>query len=196
NCPQYSGFSCSLRNEQMTFDSTIILNSFAPNPFFSIPTQGAFPPTGETPPLRVNLPNQNPDRATPPAGDRANENQCDTIFSAAATTCIGTALITPGAVEFYIPNGGCLNAQPSADNFLFSGYQYNWLMVYEPGLAYPPANTCGNVLAAQADSAWVGLIYMPAAALTVQKQASFRTEATGGLLADTITFFGQMPTII
>jgi hypothetical protein len=84
----------------------------------------------------------------------------------------------------------------SADNFLFSGYQYDWLMVYEPGQPYPPANTCSNLLAAQADSAWVGVIYVPAAALTVQKAASFRTEATGGLVADTITFQGQMPTII
>jgi hypothetical protein len=109
---------------------------------------------------------------------------------------VGTALITPGAVEFYIPSGGCLNATASADNFLFSGYQYDWLMVYEPGQSYPPANTCSNLLAAQVDSAWVGLIYTPSAALTVQKAASFRTEATGGLVADTITFAGQMPTII
>ena len=195
-CPAFSGFSCSLRNETALFDSTIIPNSFAPNPFVSVPVLGAYPPAGETPPLRVNLPNQNPDRAAPPAGDRANENQCDTIGSALATTCVGTALITPGAVEFYIPSGGCLNATTSADNFVFSGYQYDWLMVYEPGSAYPPANTCSNLLAAQADSAWVGVIYTPSAALTVQKAASFRTEATGGLVADTITFAGQMPTII
>ncbi len=195
-CPAFSGFSCSLRNETAIFDSTIIPNSFAPNPFVSIPVLGAYPPVGETPPLRVNLPNQNPDRAAPPGGDRANENQCDTIISATATACVGTALITPGAVEFYIPSGGCMNATTSADNFLFSGYQYDWLMVYEPGQSYPPANTCSNLLAAQADSAWVGLIYTPSAALTVQKAASFRTEATGGLVADTITFAGQMPTII
>jgi Putative Flp pilus-assembly TadE/G-like len=194
-CPQVSGLTCSLRNETAIFDSTIIPNSFTPNPFVSLPILGAPPPAGESPPLRVNLPNQNPDRGSPPAGDRANENQCDTIVGA-LTTCLGTALITPGAVEFYIPSGGCLNATTSADNFLFSGYQYDWLMVYEPGQAYPPANTCSNLLAAQADSAWVGLIYTPSAALTVQKAASFRTEATGGLLADTITFSGQMPTII
>ena len=69
-------------------------------------------------------------------------------------------------------------------------------MVYENGASYPPANTCSNVLGAQADSAWVGLMYMPSAGLTVNKAATFRTEATGGLLANTITFSGQMPTII
>jgi Putative Flp pilus-assembly TadE/G-like len=196
-CPAVSGPGCSLRNETAIFDSTILSLGFAPNPFVSPGVLGAYPPAGETPPLRVNLPNQNPDRATPPAGDRANENQCDTILGATPTTCVGTALITPGAVEFYIPSGGCLNATTSADNFLFSGYQYDWIMVYEPGQSYPPANTCTtNLLGAEADSAWVGLIYMPAATLTVQKAASFRTEATGGLVADMITFSGQLPTII
>jgi hypothetical protein len=196
-CPSFSGTTCSLGHETALFDSTILPVSpipFNPNPFVSLPVSGAYPPAGETPPLRVNLPNQNPDRAAPPGGDRANENQCDTV-GGAATTCPGA--ITPGAVEFYIPSGGCLNATTSADNFLFSGYQYDWIMVYEPGQSYPPANTCTtNLLGAEADSAWVGLMYMPAATLTVQKAASFRTEATGGLLADMITFTGQLPTII
>jgi Flp pilus assembly protein TadG len=195
-CPAFSGFTCSLRNETAIFDSTILPQvpiPFAPNPFIGPGFLGAYPPAGETPPLRVNLPNQNPDRGSPPAGDRANENQCDTI-GGAATTCPGA--VTPGAVEFYIPSGGCLNATTLADNFLFSGYQYDWIMVYEPGQSYPPANTCSNLMGAKADSAWVGLIYTPGAALTVQKAATFRTEATGGLLADTISFTGQLPTII
>ena len=193
SCPAFSGITCSLGHESAIFDSTILSLAFAPNPFVGPGVLGAYPPAGETPPLRVNLPNQNPDRAAPPGGDRANENQCDTI-GGAATSCAGA--VTPGAVEFYIPSGGCLNATSSADNFLFSGYQYDWIMVYEPGQSYPPANTCSNLLAAEADSAWVGLIYTPSAALTVQKAASFRTEATGGLLADTIIFTGQLPTII
>ncbi|MEO8744029.1 MAG: pilus assembly protein TadG-related protein [Candidatus Dormiibacterota bacterium] len=193
-CPAFSGSTCSLGNETAVFDSTLLSAVFAPNPFVLLPVLGAYPPASETPPLRINLPNQNPDRAAPPAGDRANENQCDTIVGA-ATTCPGA--ITPGAVEFLIPNGGCLNATTSADNFLFSGYQYNWIMVYEPGASYPPANACiNNVLGAEVDSAWVGLIYMPSAGLTVNKAATFRTEATGGLMAKTITFSGQMPTII
>jgi hypothetical protein len=145
SCPAFSGFSCSLRSETAVFDSTILAAGFAPNPFVSLPVLGAYPPAAETPPLRVNLPNQNPDRGTPPAGDRANENQCDTI-GGAATTCPG--VITPGAVEFYIPSGGCLNATTSADNFLFSGNQYDWIMVYEPGQSYPPAS-CLRSSAAQ-----------------------------------------------
>jgi Tfp pilus assembly protein PilV len=192
-CPTFGGPGCSLGSEAAVFDVTILGSAFAPNPLAAPGVLGAYPPGGETPPLRVNLPNQNPDRATPPAGDRANENQCDTI-GGAATTCPGS--ITPGAVTFYIPSGGCLNATTSGDNFVFSGYQYDWIMVYEPGAANPPANTCSNMLGAEADSAWVGLMYTPSAALNVQKAATFRTEATGGLMADRVTFTGQLPTII
>jgi len=192
-CPAFSGTTCSLGNESAIFDAPVLGGGFAPNALAAPGVLGAYPPSGETPPLRVNLPNQNPDRATPPAGDRANENQCSTVVGAAATC---PAPITPGAVEFYIPSTGCMNATTSGDNFLFSGYQYNWVMVFEPGAGNPPANTCSNMLGAAADSAWVGLIYMPSASLNVSKAATFRTEATGGLLADTISFTGQLPTII
>jgi hypothetical protein len=192
-CPAFSGTTCSLGNESAIFDGSVLGSGFAPNCVATPPVIGACPPSGETPPLRVNLPNQNPDRAAPLAGDRANENQCSTIVGA-ATTCPGP--ITPGAVEFYIPSGGCLNATTSGDNFLFSGYQYNWIQLYEPGAADPSPNTCSNMLGAAADSAWVGLMYTPMASLTVSKAATFRTEATGGLMADTISFSGQLPTII
>jgi hypothetical protein len=192
-CPAFSGTTCSLGYVTAVFDSTLLGSGFAPNATAAPGVPGAYPPSGETAPLRTNLPNQNPDRAVPPAGDRANENQCATI-NGAAMTCPGP--VTPGAVEFYIPSTGCLNATTGADNFLFSGYQYDWIMLYEPGAANAPANTCANVLGAQADSAWVGLIYTPSASLNVTKAATFRTEATGGIIADTISFTGQLPTII
>lgn len=192
-CPAFTGTTCSLGVASGVFDGSLIGNGFAPSSTASPGTPGAYPPSGETAPLRINLPNQNPDRATPPAGDRANENQCTTTNGAAAL-CPGP--ITPGAVEFYFPSGACLNATTGADNFLFTGYQYDWIMVYEPGQGYPPANYCSNVLGAAADSAWVGLIYVPSASLNVTKAATFRTEATGGLMADTLSFTGQLPTII
>jgi hypothetical protein len=192
-CPAFSGTACSLGFVSGVFDSTLLGLAFTPSSSVSPGMPGAYPPSGETAPLRSNLPNQNPDRAVPPAGDRANENQCSTTVGA-AVACPGA--VTAGAVEFYIPSTGCLNATSSADNFLFSGYQYNWIMVYEPGAANPPANQCSNVLGAAADSAWVGLIYMPSASLNVTKAATFRTEATGGIIAGTLSFTGQLPTII
>lgn len=192
-CPVYSGPGCSLGNETIALDATNLGPPFAPNPLALPGVTGSFPPASETAPLKNNLANDNPDRATPPAGDRANENQCDTV-GGALTTCPGA--ITPGAAEFYIPSGGCINATSSGDNFVFSGYQYNWMLVYEPGAGSPPANTCSNLLGAKRDSAFIGLIYTPSAAITIQKASTFRTDEVGGLIADTITFTGQLPTIL
>jgi hypothetical protein len=70
------------------------------------------------------------------------------------------------------------------------------MAVYEPGNRYPPANTCSNMLGAASDSAFIGLIYTPTASISVQKSSTFRTDESGGLIADTLTFSGQLPTII
>ncbi len=185
-CPVFSGGGCSLGNETAVFNGLLL----AGNPSFTaLPgTPNAYPPAGETAPLRSNLPNENANRAAPPAGDRANENQCQTV-ARALTTCPGP--ITPGAVAFVIPNGGCLNDTTSGDNVIFSGYQYNWMVIYEP-----PTNSCSNFMGAASDSAFIGLIYMPSAALTMRKAATFRTDEMGGIIASTLTFSGQLPTLL
>lgn len=184
---------CSLGDEDQTFDNTVLGASFAPNAFALPGTLGSYPPDGETSPTNPGLPNETPNRAVPPAGDRADENQCDTV-GGALTTCPGA--ITPGAVAYYIPNGSCLTDPNGGDNYVFSGYQFNWMAIYEPGLgAAETANTCSNVMGASTASAYIGLVYMPAAALTVPTSSGFRTDATGGVIADTITFTGQLPTM-
>ncbi|MHB8588225.1 MAG: pilus assembly protein TadG-related protein [Candidatus Dormibacteraceae bacterium] len=185
--------TCSLGTETAVFDATLLGLLFAPNALAAPGVVGSYPPSSETVPLRSNLPNENANRAAPPAGDRANENQCDTL-AGAPSTC--PAAITPGAVVFYVPGGGCLNDTSAGDDYLFSGYQYNWMVLYEPGAANPPANTCTNILGAATDSAFIGLIYTPSAAIRVQKASSFKTDEGGGVIADTLTFGGQLPTII
>ncbi len=192
-CPAFSGSSCSLGYESIALDNNDLGPPFAPNSLAAPGVVGSYPPDGETAPLRSNLPNENANRAAPPHGDRANENQCDTA-AAALTTCPGP--VTPGAVAYVIPSGGCLNDTNTGDNVVFSGYQYNWMALYEPGNAYPPANTCSNFLGAATDSAFIGFIYTPAAAITVSKASTFRTDEDGGVMAYTLTFSGQMPTII
>jgi len=189
-CPVYSGGGCSLGNEGTVIDSTDLI---VPSALAPPDTLGAYPPAPESAPLRSNLPNENADRAAPPGGDRANENHCDAV-GGTLVTCPGA--VTPGAVSFYIPAGGCLNAQSGGDDYFYGGYQYNWIVVYEPGSGNPPANTCSNSMAAAVDSAFIGYVYMPSASLTITKASTFRTDESGGLLADTITFTGQMPTII
>ena len=191
-CPVYSGGGCSLGNESAVFDGTVLSLLFAPNPLAAPGVLGSYPPSGEESPVAGKPVNQNPDRGVPPAGDRANENQCDTAGGALAN-CPGP--ITPGAVAYYIPAGGCVNDTSNGDNFVFSGYQYNWIVIYEPGTANPPANSCSNSMDAASNSAYVGLVYAPSAAIDIPTKLGFRIEATGGIIADTILFSGALPTI-
>jgi hypothetical protein len=84
----------------------------------------------------------------------------------------------------------------NGDNFIFSGYQYNWIVLFEPGQAYPPANTCSNLLDAASNSALIGLFYTPSAAVNIPTRAAVRTEHTGGFIADTISFTGTLPLVV
>ena len=192
-CPDFTvGGPCSLGNESKNFDSTL-LSALSPNPLAAPGVIGAYPPDSETAPLGSRQVNQNPDRAASPHGDRANENQCDATGGAPATC---PSPVTPGAVSFYIPSG-CLTDTNNGDNFIFGGYQYNWIAVYEPGRAYPPANTCPtNLLDAASNSAYVGLLYTPSAGISLPTRVAFRTEATGGIIADTISISGQLPLVV
>ncbi|HEX3509372.1 MAG TPA: TadE/TadG family type IV pilus assembly protein [Candidatus Dormibacteraeota bacterium] len=193
SCPLFTGSGCTLGHESAIIDDNDIIGAFAPNAAAAWGTYGSYPPSPETSPLGGNLPNENAERVAPPAGDKANENECLTVGGAQASC---PSAITPGAVSYVIPNGACLTDTSAGDTYVFSGYQYDWLLVYEPGLAYPPANSCSNTMGAATDTAFIGLIYMPAAAVTIQKATAFRTDETGGVIANTISFTGQLPTII
>jgi hypothetical protein len=188
-----TGGTCSLNTTTLNAPAIILPSVPSPDPIKPPGTSGAYPPDPETAPLQSSLPNQNADRATAPAGDRANENHCQTI-AAALTTCPGP--ITPGAVVFYVPNGSCLNNTNAGDNFVFSGYQYDWIVTYEPGAANPPANMCTNVMGAAGNTAFIGLVYLPSAILSVPSNAGFRGRATGGVMADKINFTSLLPTIV
>jgi len=193
-CPSFSSSpNCSLGFETAIFDSNLLPFGFMPSCSVMPGFPTSCPPSGETVPLRSNLPNENASRAAPLAGDRANENACQTVGRALA---LCPDAITPGAVAFVIPNGGCVNDTNNGDVRVFSGYQYNWMALYEPGASNPPANTCSNFLGAATDSAFIGLVYAPAAAITVNKASAFRTDENGGLIAYTLTFSSQLPTII
>jgi hypothetical protein len=98
-------------------------------------------------------------------------------------------------VVYYIPTGSCLTDPNGGDNYIYSGYQYNWISIYEPGVGNPPANTCSNTMGATTQSAYIGLVYVPAATMNIPTSSGFRNDATGGVIADKITFSGQLPTI-
>jgi putative Flp pilus-assembly TadE/G-like protein len=185
-CPLPTGGGCSLGNESIRLDNTVLTSTFTPNAGAAPGTTGAYPPDGERAPLAAGLPNQNPSRGVGSAGDRANENNCKTVGNVLATC---PAAITPGAVELYFPTGGCF-ANNSGDNYIFSGYQYNWVSVYEP-----PANTCTNTLGASSNSAYIGLFYAPGANVNINSPNVFDSSGTGGVMAGAVTFTGTLPSI-
>ena len=185
-CPIYTGLGCSLGNEQILL-SAQLASPWAPNAAAAPGTTGAYPPDPETAPLAAGLPNQNPPRGAGAAGDRANENGCESI-GGAYQACPGA--ITPGAVELNYPAGSCLTTNNGGDIYVFSGYQYNWVSVYQP-----PANVCTDTLGAASNSAFVGLVFAPAAAINVTSAYAFEAAGVGGVIAASLSFSGSLPTI-
>jgi hypothetical protein len=51
-------------------------------------------------------------------------------------------------------------------------------------------------MGAATDSAFIGLVYAPAASISISKASTFRTDESGGVIADTLSFGGQLPAII
>jgi hypothetical protein len=185
-CPAFNGNGCTLGHESITLDGTQ-LGPFPPNPLAAPGAVGSLPPTGQSVPLAAGLPNQNPPRLSGSSGDRANENNCESTGGVYGS-CPGP--VTPGAVVFYMPAGSCLSTGSGGDTYVFSGYQYNWLAVYSP-----PANGCALNLGGHGNSAYVGLVYAPAATVSVPSFYSFEAAAVGGLIGRLVTFSGTMPTI-
>ena len=185
-CPLPIGGGCSLGNESIRLDSNLLSSTFTPNPAAPPGTSTAYPPDSERSALAFGLPNQNTSRGAGSAGDRANENDCKTVGNAYATC---PAAITPGAVELYFPAGSCLTVT-SGDNYVFSGYQYNWVSVYEPA-----ANSCTNSLGASSNSAYIGLFYSPGATVNVTSPYVWEVAATAGVMAGAVNFSGTLPTI-
>jgi len=100
--------------------------------------------------------------AYPPytGGDVANENYC--VISpnpGDPNQPCTTAKVTPGAVQFYFPNGSCLDQNGNGSTHVFSGEQYNWIVIYQV-----PANSCSyQKLNGNALTQYIGTIYSPAA---------------------------------
>jgi len=184
-CPSVTG-GCSLGFVTKILDVEIA-PPWAPNSGAAPGTPGAYPPDSERAPLAPALPNQNPATGAGATGDRANENNCKSI-AGAFVSCPGP--VTPGAVALYFPAGGCLTTGNGADTYLFSGYQYNWLSLYEP-----PANTCTNFVGAESNSAFIGLMYTPGATLWVSSPNMSQAAGVGGMLAASFLFTGSLPSI-
>jgi len=75
-CPLFTGNGCTLGHETAFLDDKDIPNGFTPNAAAAPGAFASYPPSGETQPIGGNLPNENANRAAPPAGDRAVRHGC------------------------------------------------------------------------------------------------------------------------
>ena len=151
----------------------IAYNSLSPNNlcFAQTRTQLCQTPDDETAPQcfancppAASVPESNPPMALeyPPytGGDIANENYCVVSPNPGnpGAPCT-TAKVTPGAVQFYFPAGACLDQNGNGTTMVFSGEQYNWIVIYQA-----PANNCSyQKLNGNAETQYIGTIYSPAA---------------------------------
>jgi hypothetical protein len=92
-----------------------------------------------------------------------NENYCmdSPNPGASSAPCQGTQ-ITPGAVQFYFPNGSCMTQNAQGATYVFGGKQYNWIVLY-----FAPANTCANKLNGGSATQYIGTLYSPGASWTI-----------------------------
>ena len=118
-------------------------------------------------------------------GDIANENYC--VISPnpgdPSAPC-ATAKVTPGAVQFYFPNGSCMDQNAQGATYVFSGEQYNWIVIYQV-----PGSACANKLNGGASTQYIGTIYTPSAGWTIN--GGNRSPLAGQVIAYTAKVTGS-----
>ena len=139
-----------------------------------------------------------PFTAVPPAGDRANENQC-VNSSGVAVACplkLNPAYMTPGAVVLYLPGAAscvaALNMNGGGDLYIFSGQQYRRILLFEPGRAQTSTpNTCANTVNGGGLTSLIGILYLPAGDMTITGTSRYQSTITGGIITWTATINGN-----
>jgi hypothetical protein len=141
-------------------------------------------------PLAVGLPNAGPLPGTPPNGDLANEGHCVDTSTGNNVAC--PASWTPGAVVFFIPSGGCLDLHGKGDIYLFSGYQLQRVVLYEPGPEQSATpNACStNLVNGNGFTSLIGIFYMPAAGVTINGNSAYQATIAGGVISWTAGVIG------
>ena len=148
------------------------------------------PPDQQRLPLAGGLPNTNPAAGSPPRGDLANEGHCVDPTTGNGAAC--PAAWTPGAIVLYFPSGGCLDLHGGADSYVFSGYQYNRNLIFEPGPEQSSTpNTCSNTINGHGFTSLIGIVYAPAAGVQINGSNSYQATIAGGVIAWTATITGN-----
>src|SRR5205807_4348770 len=130
----------------------------APQCFVSCPAPAGVPQDNNAMALEYGPTNK--------GGDVANENYCQqtpTSGGDPAAPC-GTAKITPGAVQFWFPGGSCLDQRGNGSTHVFSGEQYNWIVIYEkPTTVATSCTQNSQKLNGSSLTQYIGTIYSPTA---------------------------------
>jgi Flp pilus assembly protein TadG len=155
------------------------------------------PPDWERPPLCVStsgclLPNSVPLAGTPPHGDLGNENHC--VDPATGNNAPCPTGWTPGAVVLLMGGAAspCISLNGGEDIYIFSGYQYQRSVLYEPGPEQSSQpNTCANNKINGAGlTSLIGVIYMPAANVQINGNSQYQATIAGGVVAWTASMVG------
>jgi len=155
----------------------------------SCPSGQPSPPDGQRLPLAASLPNTNPAAGVPPRGDIANEGHCVDTSTGRNAAC--PSACSPGAVVFFIPSGGCLDLHGGGDSYLYSGYQFNRVLLFEPGPEQSSLpNTCSNTINGNGFTSLIGIVYLPAANVTINGSNTYQATIAGGVIAWTATITG------
>jgi len=197
SCQGPFGYAAQFANSGsygMTINGSTLPAGWAPTASAALDTSGAPPPDLQGPPVSSGLPNANPAAGTPPHGDLANEAHCADPATGNNVACPGA--VTPGAVVFFIPGPGtntvCLNLQGGGDIYVFSGFQFQRLLVHEPGPEQqPPANTCPNNVAGHGLTSLIGIYYAPAADVAITGNSQYLATIAGGVISYTATIRGN-----
>jgi len=100
-------------------------------------------------------------------------------------SCHG-AQITPGAVQFYFPVGSCMLQNSTGATYVFSGLQYNWIVIYQQAGA--PVS-CYNTLNGGASTQYIGTIYSPSSDWKIA--GGNRSPLAGQVISYTATVTGS-----
>ena len=99
------------------------------------------------------------------------------------TAPCANAKITPGAVQFYF-GSACFSQNSQGATYVFSGEQYNWISIYSPA-----SNGCSNSLNGGASTQFIGTIYTPGAAWSIN--GGDRSPLAGQVICYSATVSGS-----
>ena len=123
-------------------------------------------------------------------GDVANENYCapPQTSGGSVTSPCALAKVTPGAVQFYFTGGSCMTQNAQGATYVFSGLQYNWIVIYQQPVYPVPPVSCSNTLNGGAATQYIGTIYTPTADWKIA--GGDRSPLAGQVIAWTATVTG------